>query len=143
MLEQIVYMSALAPHVDDSCLRDILAESTARNPARHITGMLLYINGSFLQVLEGESEQLQALYETIDQDPRHASIAKISQHPIEEREFGDWSMGWARVQAQELDAVVGRNDFFSAGHCITELENSLIKRILKDFKQGQWRRRIE
>lgn len=143
MLEQIIYMSALAPHADESCLKDILAESMARNPAQHVTGLLLYVNGSFLQVVEGGPEELAELYARISKDPRHTAMAKISQHPIEEREFGDWSMGWARVQAAELDRIVGKSDFFASGHCLTELDDSLVKRVLAGFKQGQWRRRIE
>ncbi len=143
MLEQVVYMSATSPNVGEDCLRDVLRESTANNPSSHVTGMLLYINGSFLQVLEGEAQTIAALYEKISRDPRHKSVAKISQCSIEEREFGKWSMGWARIGAADLDRIVDKNDFFQSGHCLTELSDTLVKRILRQFREGQWRRRIE
>lgn len=142
-LAQIVYMSALADHADDACLRDILAESTAKNPARHITGILLYVNGSFLQVLEGHPQTLKELYRRIHSDPRHTGVVKISQQAIEDREFGEWSMGWAQVAAADLDQIAGKNDFFTHGHCLTELDNTVVRRILADFKQGRWRQQIQ
>ena len=143
MLQQIVYMSALSDHVEESCLRDILAEASARNPEHHVTGMLLYVNGSFLQVIEGDSSTLESLYKKISGDPRHARPVKIAQMPIEDREFAQWSMGWAQVDAAELDQRLGQNDFFSSGRCITELEDTQIRQILEGFKSGHWRRQIE
>lgn len=138
-----MYMSALSPNMGEDCLRDVLRESTANNSRCHVSGMLLYINGSFLQVLEGEAKTVSSLFEKISKDPRHKSIVKISQCSLEEREFAKWSMGWARIGAADLDNIVDKNDFFQSGHCITELSDTLAKRILRQFRDGQWRRRIE
>ncbi len=141
-ITQLVYMSALAENQDPSCISDILRESVANNKAHHITGMLLYINGSFLQVLEGLPEQIQALYEKIRTDPRHKHAVKVLELAVPEREFSEWSMGYAAVEAKELDIVVGKNDFFTTGHCLTELRHSVVLLILQQFRDGRWRRRL-
>ncbi len=143
MLEQLVYISALSPHVDDECLKDVLAESTTNNRANHVTGILLYVNGSFLQVLEGESSTIAKLFEKIRQDPRHKNVREILQVEIEQREFANWSMGWAQVGAEALDKIVDKSDFFTTGHCLSELSETQVKRVLNQFRQGRWRRRIQ
>lgn len=139
---QLVYMSALAGNQDPSCIPDILKESVANNKAHHITGILLYINGSFLQVLEGLPKQVGDLYEKICTDPRHKHAVKVLEVEAPAREFSEWSMGYAAIEAQELDIVVGINDFFTTGHCLTELRHSAVLMILQKFRDGRWRRRL-
>lgn len=143
MLKQVVYASALSQLHQPEVLSDILRESTSHNPSRHITGMLLYINGSFLQVLEGEAEVVEALYKKIAEDPRHTQVVKILELPNVEREFAQWSMGHANLNAGELDQLAGTNDFFSRGHCLTELDRGIVRRVLEEFREGKWRRRIQ
>ena len=55
-------------------LKDILTTSRAFNQQRHIHGVLYYSEGIFFQCLEGEREQLHALFDRIKQDPRHSDI---------------------------------------------------------------------
>lgn len=141
-LRQIIYVSALSDTQGPSCVSDILRESTANNSAIHVSGMLLYVNGSFLQVLEGAHNTLDNLYAKICADPRHTNAIKVLDLEIAERQFQEWSMGHAEVSAIELDRVSGKNDFFSKGHCLTELDSGIVRRVLTEFRQGKWRQRL-
>lgn len=142
-VKQLIYLSIMAPHTDSSCLRDILRESLARNPQLHITGMLLHINGSFLQLLEGMPDQVDQLYQgKIRRDPRHVHVHTVLEQQLDEPQFQDWSMGFAEVPAAELDVMAQKNDFFTSGHCFTELSNTETGRILAEFRQGEWRGRL-
>lgn len=141
-LRQMIYVSALAEDEDASCVVDILRESISNNAARDITGLLLYINGSFLQVLEGEPEVIDDLYTNICADARHQSTLKVLDLAVPERQFAEWSMGHAEVSGGELDRLSGKNEFFTKGHTLTELDEGLVRRVLTEFREGKWRRCI-
>ena len=64
-LKQLIYCSDAREAMGSVALQSLLELARARNAALGITGMLLYSNGRILQVLEGESGPLDALYEKI------------------------------------------------------------------------------
>lgn len=67
-----------------------------------MSGLLLYCNQSFLQVLEGETEPVEALYQKIEKDPRHDKLRLLSRAPITVRKFPEWSMGFEHVDEDVL-----------------------------------------
>ena len=143
MLITCVYSSAAAEGLSQEGLTQILAEARENNAQQQISGMLLYDEGSFFQVLEGEEAQVEQLFELISQDPRHRQIVKLVQQPIETRSFSDWSMGIARLSRDELRSIPGLNDFFLGRQSFRELDEGQAKQPLAAFKQGRWRRAIQ
>jgi hypothetical protein len=91
-LRQLVYISAAREGFGPRDLQDIFSASVAANPRRAITGMLLYRDLEFMQVLEGPAPEIEALYRSICRDPRHSTIIKLLDREIPEREFPDWAM---------------------------------------------------
>ena len=75
----------------------ILAVSRRNNAAEGITGMLLYHDQSFLQVLEGEEPALSRRFERIARDPRHRNLIVLARGGVQARAFGAWRMGFARL----------------------------------------------
>ncbi|NEV60722.1 EAL domain-containing protein [Thiorhodococcus minor] len=96
-LYTLLYVSVASEPMSDRALSDLLQGSRAKNRSQGITGFLLYLNGSFLQVLEGSRQQVQTLVETIAKDPRHHSIRTLYEGPIARRAFADWSMGFRNM----------------------------------------------
>lgn len=92
-----VYVSAAQALFDDQQLSALLTQSRRDNRARGITGMLLYVDGNFMQALEGEHAIVEALLQKISRDPRHKRIVTLYHAPIPERNFPDWSMGLVRL----------------------------------------------
>lgn len=102
----IVYISASTGLFSDEELRAILEKSRANNKQRSITGMLVYIEGSIFQVLEGPKDKVMPLFKTIAQDPRHTLVTPLIQQHQAQRNFPEWTMGFKsidREQLQELD----------------------------------------
>ena len=62
------------------------------NAKRGITGVLFCVDGVFLQVIEGEEENIRQLMRNIESDPRHRDIGYLIDTAVEERGFGQWNM---------------------------------------------------
>ncbi|MBU7579508.1 MAG: BLUF domain-containing protein [Porphyrobacter sp.] len=91
MLSQYLYIST-APTLSRDEVDAILATSARNNPARGITGLLLYNGRNFLQLIEGEEEELVALMLRITEDARHSGITVLDRRAIEARACPDWAM---------------------------------------------------
>jgi Sensors of blue-light using FAD len=141
-LVRCIYVSAATRPFDRAALRALLDSSRRNNARLDVTGMLLHIDGSFFQILEGTEIAVTGLFTKIGADKRHGRIVKLIQEPIEERSFGDWSMGLADVTAADLRTVPGLNDFFTVHSCVSNLDSSRAKTLLATFKEGRWRRTI-
>lgn len=138
-----IYRSTNAnPELNDAHLQAILDASRRNNAANEVTGMLLYDAGTFFQVLEGERATVEKLYRTIAADPRHDGIVKIIEEPIEERTFGEWTMGYPQLDAAELRELPGLNDVFTKERSLLAINECRAKALLKAFKQGKWRTKL-
>ena len=96
-MRQLLYASNTSRDVSQDVLDDILAASRRNNPRDGITGMLLYVEGGFMQVLEGGRETVNRLYARIANDPRHQDVTLLSYQEIDERRFASWTMGHVNI----------------------------------------------
>ncbi len=91
-LTQVVYVSkARKPFFLDE-LRELVHQASTNNAQLDVTGMLLYSSGCFMQVLEGEPANVQALFEKISKDSRHFDVQDILRMESEQRSFAYWGM---------------------------------------------------
>jgi hypothetical protein len=104
MLVELLYNSASVRYpLNNVDLDHILASARRRNVAEKITGMLLYYRGEFVQILEGEKQSVENMYEKfIGPDLRHTALNKVHQNTISHRSFSEWSMGF--IGAQEIES---------------------------------------
>lgn len=104
----LVYVSQADSRLTPKDLEEILAESRGYNTDRGITGILLYAEGrggstgSFMQLLEGEEDELEHLRERIFGDPRHHTKIVLERGEKPARDFPDWSMAFKITSASEL-----------------------------------------
>lgn len=91
MLSQYLYIST-APTLPREEVESILATSARNNPARGITGLLLFNGRNFLQLLEGEEDAVAGLMDTISVDPRHSGVSVLDRRTITARSCPDWAM---------------------------------------------------
>ncbi|SEI20668.1 BLUF domain-containing protein [Tardiphaga sp. OK245] len=108
---RILYLSTANQPFSPGDLSELLQKARARNDAAHITGMLVYSDGDFLQALEGEPENVIEVYGRISVDPRHRDISLLQRGiGYGDRLFPNWAMGFKRVPDQTLvDEAVGVN----------------------------------
>jgi EAL domain-containing protein (putative c-di-GMP-specific phosphodiesterase class I) len=140
-LIHLIYSSAAKTDFSPNDLLALLASSRSKNTAHNISGMLLHIEGSFLQVIEGQEADIDQLFETISADPRHGNITTIIRESIARRVFADWSMGFADVKLAEIDAADGFNAFLQDGGSVLALPPGRAQKLLTAFKDGRWRSR--
>lgn len=91
MLSQYLYIST-APSLSRDEVESILSSSARNNPARGITGLLLYNGRNFLQLLEGEEAELVDLMVRISHDPRHAGVSILDRKTVDRRSCPEWAM---------------------------------------------------
>lgn len=95
MLHHIAYTSAAPEPVGPDLLAGLLEVSVRNNTRDGITGVLLYHDQAFFQVLEGERDAVEACYARVLCDPRHAGLLRLWNQPTEDRVFAHWAMGYA------------------------------------------------
>lgn len=76
-------------------IKSILDTSLANNKAKGITGALIFNKDYFVEVIEGEREEISRAFCSISKDPRHSEPVIIECVPIDERAFDCWSMSYA------------------------------------------------
>ncbi len=97
----LIYTS-YALHTDGQALKTLLQQAREKNKRQAVTGMLLYLNGIFIQLIEGGQKEVQQLYQAIRKDNRHKEAIVLKEGPIENRYFTDWSMGFKAFSTEEL-----------------------------------------
>lgn len=92
----LVYVSTAVatPDAGPPDMDAILATARQRNHDVGVTGALLFTEGRFVQVLEGERDPVQATFERINRDPRHGEIDVLSSQFSDRPRFKDWSMAF-------------------------------------------------
>jgi hypothetical protein len=138
----LIYVSEARVAFKPKDLHELLTKARLNNEALGVTGVLLYVDGFFFQVLEGDEGVVQTLYEKILADVRHTRVSKLIAEPIEEPDFADWSMGYAEVGRGDLARIPGLKDFFTSGSSLNELGAGRASALLEAFREGRWRGRI-
>ena len=93
LLYNLVYCSRAVPGVDDGAVASIIEAARRWNPARGITGLLVFGSGIFFQWLEGPRDNVLTLMDILRADPRHENIVLLSEvEEVRERLFPDWDM---------------------------------------------------
>ena len=111
-LVSLVYCSSATRRFGEPELAELLTVSRAGNTARGITGLLLYRDGEFVQILEGARSHVEELMRTIDRDPRHTDVRVLLEEPLHERRFAEWTMGYQSLVPAESGMATGYRDSF-------------------------------
>lgn len=97
-LTRLIYASK-HDGVDDDCVADILQKSGVNNVRHGITGVLIFGEGFFLQMLEGKREKVAQTFTQIMKDERHYAIRLIGAGDANQRLFDDWSMQFVEMSS--------------------------------------------
>lgn len=135
---QLIYTSIALTPFSRQQLSDLLVRARQNNHAQGISGLLVYNDGFFIQVLEGPEKEVEALYAHIGQDRRHKNIRLLLSQTIKEKEYGDWSMGFVDVTELSTD-IEGYVSYDTLRH--TELDGKRARKLVRMFQDGQWRQK--
>ena len=103
-LQCIIYVSKSAA-LDDGILTKILAISRAWNFEHNITGILLYNDGNFMQVLEGPGNEIKSIFEKIKKDKKHKEVSLIACKNVKCRSYSEWSMAFRTVDKNLFNQI--------------------------------------
>jgi hypothetical protein len=105
-LRGLAYRSLAVSDLTDSDLRDLLHAAQRRNKAEGLSGVLLFDQGAFFQWLEGPSDALARVWDSISRDPRHHQVTVLRDEPIAQRVFEDWDLRIAMGPKVSIDAAI-------------------------------------
>lgn len=99
--------------------RKIAATSAELNRQADLTGSLVFVDGTFIQILEGPLAEVEKTFERICCDFRHVDVRLIDVVNVSDRLFADWDMACLcedadtsvqlREGLQEIRFLVGIN----------------------------------
>ncbi|MGB7785166.1 MAG: BLUF domain-containing protein [Salinimicrobium sp.] len=127
----LCYVSTVRSSVSEEAIKEILEQSSRDNNKEGITGILLYSNGNFFQVLEGEEMAVLKLFEKIKQDNRHYDLITIFKKAISTPGFKTY-----QDQFLSLDTTYSPKDLELYASQVKKLDPEIqqsVKYILKNF----------
>jgi hypothetical protein len=107
VIYQIIYSSESSTPMQLDDLEDILVHARKKNVVRGITGALVYSDGVFLQILEGDRANVQQLMVKILQDLRHGTVTVLQEGEIACAVFGRWQMAYVSATPEQVAAWAG------------------------------------
>jgi len=78
----ISYVSTANPNLSKEDVADLLKQVNDFNNSHDITGVLLYAETNFFQLIEGDEKEIKNLYSHIEKDSRHSNIIKFVDKPL-------------------------------------------------------------
>lgn len=128
-LVRLIYVSGATVPFSDEDFLDLLAGARETNESLGVSGILMFRDGSFLQVLEGPSTAVDQLFETIQNDPRHSRLLVVQRSEIKEREFEGQPMAFVSITPETCAAV--------------PFSDPSLQRLFRDFCAEKWRRAFD
>lgn len=138
-LRQFVYVSSAAQLFGRAELLAILNISRAKNATVGVTGLLLYVDGAFMQALEGQADDVAATMARIERDRRHFGITKLLDVSVAERTFGDWAMALSDLSKSEAQEALGLSDFLHTPLKDVKPGTDIARCLLENFKRANRR----
>ncbi len=144
MLHSIVYISNYIGEDTRGDLDAILESARRRNAADDITGLLLFHDESFCQVLEGPKDKVVDCYARIVADLRHRGCILLDERDIERRQFADWDMAYIPFAALDESRQQGFIDLLDLRNTekMDEVRqdrrtSALVNAFLKSFRDAR------
>ena len=110
--KSLIYVSKAKKNVDHEEILKILTHSWKYNHNSYISGMLLYDNGYFIQIIQGPIATIDRLYTRISKDPRHSNIKLVGEEFLPVRDCNGWGIGF--YENQEVADIF--YEAFNVGH---------------------------
>jgi len=98
MLKTLCYVSNSNMNFTNKDLDQLFNITKKNNLKLNITGVLIFNNGNFLQIMEGDEKKISNLYLKISLDKKHSNLIKLIEKPITERMFEDYGTGFSVIK---------------------------------------------
>lgn len=106
---KLCYVSRSLLNGDLGAIEALRQMSIVNNAVRGICGALYYDHSTFFQVLEGEAEAIEKLFDSIRRDPRHKDVKLLYTEEASNKLFEPWEMKF--VSGMDIDPSKLRFDY--------------------------------
>lgn len=132
LFKSIIYVSKAADNVGHEDILNILTQSWKFNHNSYISGMLVYDNGHFIQLIQGPINTIDKLFARISKDPRHHDIKKLGEEKLHLRDCNGWGIGV--FNEQEIAESIYQALDIEHGKALYDAEYSNAKTLLLELK---------
>jgi len=135
---RLMYKSRAKQQIDWELVKELINKSEENNQDAGITGVLLATDTHFLQVLEGNFDEVNELFMRIVGDPRHDQVQLIAFDCIESRLYGGWAMhavGVFDFNQELIDDLIGQYGEEEGGVRFPT-ENWKVLALISDLRMG-------
>ncbi len=119
-------------------LEAILVDAREGNARRSVTGVLVYVEGVFLQILEGEKETVLGLLRSIGNDSRHSELTVFHEVEVDAPMFGNWRMAYLSATQEQMAVWAGLDGTASIESILSEIgrEPDRVSRVAKTLLEA-------
>lgn len=108
---QLIFTSDATVEVTDQLLLDILLKADKNNRAKGISGLLLYSQNRFIQLIEARQKQtVEAQFAKISKDARHTHVEVLLRQESNELQMAAWAMGFSMIGKE--DPAIMEHSFY-------------------------------
>ena len=135
-LIHVIYIGAASSELSEHDTVRFLNEARKANRSHDVSGMMLYVGGCLLMLLEGEAAKVDLACASIFSGGR--DMRMILREPVPEREFPEWIMGFETVEPLEAARLIGEPLCFEASSRIARIEPNSAKTLLSIIGRRRW-----
>jgi len=121
---QIMYSSEATAPMTVTGLEAILTDARTGNETRNVTGALVYVDGVFFQIIEGDKDVARNLMASIASDSRHHSVKIFYQAQVDVRVFESWRMAFLSATAEQMSKWAGLPSTATVEELVTDINRS-------------------
>jgi hypothetical protein len=135
-LIHVIYLGAASPELPEHDTVKFLNEARKANRQNDISGMMLYVGGCLLMLLEGSAANIDSASRAISADKR--KLRMILREPIPEREFPEWIMGFETIEPLEAGRLLGEPLLFDPSSRLACIDPNSAKTLLSIIGRRRW-----
>jgi hypothetical protein len=135
-LIHVIYVGAASSDLSEHDTVKFLNEARKANRRNDISGLMLYVGGCLMLLLEGETAKIDTACKEILSDGREMRM--ILREPIAEREFPEWIMGFETVEPLEAARLLGVPLVFDPASHVPRMDPNCAKTLLSIIGRRRW-----
>lgn len=124
MAHQVIYSSQAVAPMSIGDLEQILVDARSGNDRRGVTGALVYVDGVFLQILEGDKDTVRELMSRIASDTRHAAVQVFYEAEVDQPLFSNWRMAYLHATPDQMATWLGLEGTASVQEILADIHRT-------------------
>ncbi len=127
----ICYVSSENDRMEENHIEILFSQTQRNNTANDISGILLYSQGNFFQVIEGDAITIKELFKKIENDDRHRNLFRVFNREIKQDQYDGYCCDFLTKhnQSEELN----ENYYLQFLKNLDHSSQTAVQNILKAF----------